>query len=708
MEVEGSNVIVLDSGSVFDNSPGSQPQIKAEVALEAMEMMSYNIFNFGNTDFTFGVDFLLNYSNQFNIPTINANIVYEDTGENITAPSKIIQVNNIEVGFIGIVSQDFSSEILLSNNINSRNIAVLDEVNALQAEINNIKNDVDIIIVLAYVGIGDSIAIANSVEGIDVIICGHNSSEESLLTVNGVYIVKAGYQGKAVGKLDLSFDESNNLNTAEGNIISLTPTIQEDIQVAMLIDEYHDRLEAIKDELLNIEQIAPDSGGYYTGYSTCAVCHSSQTNQWNATNHAIAFTSLIEMSQEYNPECFDCHTNGFGYIGGFVMSDTTPELEGVQCEMCHGAGGDHSASPSSPFGHISESTCTKCHTQERSPDFKFATYYPETLHVHPQGDYDNDTISDVADNCWEAFNPDQEDEDSDGLGDACDDCTDVDGDGYGYPRFPDNSCLLDNCPDVSNPDQTDVDSDELGDMCDSCPNDPHNDVDSDGVCGDTDNCPEVANPNQEDGDSDGLGNICDNCMDTDGDGFGNPGFPNNSCILDNCPEMTNPDQIDSDGDCMGEVCDPFPDIYDPAQADSDGDGLGDLCDNCPYNDNFGQEDSDLDGVGDVCDNCTNDHNYNQEDTYPPQTNNCGDACECEGDFDEDHDVDGTDAASFKIDFGRSGFNNPCESGDTCDGDFDCDADVDGTDATLFKSDFGRSGFSNPCPVCEMGEWCIYP
>ena len=52
---------------------------------------------------------------------------------------------------------------------------------------------------------------------------------------------------------------------------------------------------------------------------------------------------------------------------------------------------------------------------------------------------------------------------------------------------------------------------------------------------------------------------------------------------------------------------------------------------------------------------------NQEDTYPPQGNGIGDACDCEGDFDCDGDCDGTDAATFKVDFGRSTFNNPCET-----------------------------------------------
>ena len=38
-----------------------------------------------------------------------------------------------------------------------------------------------------------------------------------------------------------------------------------------------------------------------------------------------------------------------------------------------------------------------------------------------------------------------------------------------------------------------------------------------------------------------------------------------------------------------------------------------------------------------------------------------------------------------------------QPGNQCEGNFDLDQDVDGTSAALFKSDFGRSGFNNPCP-----------
>lgn len=82
-------------------------------------------------------------------------------------------------------------------------------------------------------------------------------------------------------------------------------------------------------------------------------------------------------------------------------------------------------------------------------------------------------------------------------------------------------------------------------------------------------------------------------------------------------------------------------------------------------------------------------------------------CDCEGNFDGDSDVDGSDTYLFKVDFGRSMLLNPCSGTDSCNGDFDCDQDVDGSDAVIMKGDFGRSALHNPCSSCTVDEWCSY-
>ncbi len=59
---------------------------------------------------------------------------------------------------------------------------------------------------------------------------------------------------------------------------------------------------------------------------------------------------------------------------------------------------------------------------------------------------------------------------------------------------------------------------------------------------------------------------------------------------------------------------------------------------------------------------------------------------CEGDFDNDGDVDGSDLEKLGDNFGRAN----CSLDDFCTGDFDNDGDVDGTDLAKFSEDFGNT------------------
>jgi len=196
-----------------------------------------------------------------------------------------------------------------------------------------------------------------------------------------------------------------------------------------------------------------------------------------------------------------------------------------------------------------------------------------------QADADGDGVGDVCDDCPAVPDPDQADRDANGVGDAC---QDVDGDGV--------VDVADDCPDTPNPDQADADGDGVGDACDVCPGhddradadhdrvpdacddcpsvyDPnqadrnHNgigdlcdDPDGDGIVDAFDNCPDVANPDQGDHDFDGLGDACDSCTDRDRDGFGDPGFPANTCPRDDCPYIADPGQEDANGDGIGDAC----------------------------------------------------------------------------------------------------------------------------------------------------------
>jgi len=68
---------------------------------------------------------------------------------------------------------------------------------------------------------------------------------------------------------------------------------------------------------------------------------------------------------------------------------------------------------------------------------------------------------------------------------------------------------------------------------------------------------------------------------------------------------------------------------------------------------------------------------------------------CEGDFDRDGDVDGSDLAIFAADFGRT----DCYFTGDCEGDFDYNGRVDVSDLAVFAADFGRTDC--PCALLPM-------
>lgn len=111
----------------------------------------------------------------------------------------------------------------------------------------------------------------------------------------------------------------------------------------------------------------------FAGSDICGECHADTYATEIQTAHAGALQTLSKIGMGNNPACLPCHTVGYKLPYGFVNAAQTPTLAGVQCENCHGAGGNHVTSESDPIVRprveLAAEVCGGCHTDSHHPTY---------------------------------------------------------------------------------------------------------------------------------------------------------------------------------------------------------------------------------------------------------------------------------------------------------------------------------------------------
>ena len=127
------------------------------------------------------------------------------------------------------------------------------------------------------------------------------------------------------------------------------------------------------------------TGNGFMGYSRCYGCHDDKINGWLGTAHSTALNDVITMPPSVQQNCLVCHSVGYGQPGGFVDTNSTPQLANVGCEACHGPAGAH-LSPGGtrlyhPVNTIAAEVCGGCHNDSHNPTYSEWTNSPHAAVV---------------------------------------------------------------------------------------------------------------------------------------------------------------------------------------------------------------------------------------------------------------------------------------------------------------------------------------
>ncbi len=377
------NLILLSLGDLTGRV-GRQDEIKMETAIESLDLMGYAAHNIGEKDLDMGTD-LLDYLSQIsNVDFISSNIDFTTQALNIKPyVIKEIKTKNttLKVGVLGIVSLE-----LLESDY--QGLEVMDPSLSLKPLLRDLQDKTDILILLSHAEMEESIVIAEECPELDLIISGHLVDRPDLYIekVNHTSVIPVGEKGKYVGEITLApqqkwTDEDEHFNNLPP-AIEITPLdgeFADSPEIEALLSIYQQRL--MDEELLaQVFKSDPPSNLTYIGNDDCVLCHNKIFKHWEVTGHASAYETLVKAGHEYDPECVECHVVGLNFFTGFETIESTPELKGVGCESCHGAGSDHKEIQSRDYGMVNVENCEICHNDEHSPNFEFKEYWKKIKH----------------------------------------------------------------------------------------------------------------------------------------------------------------------------------------------------------------------------------------------------------------------------------------------------------------------------------------
>ena len=210
---EEENVLYAISGDMFRGSV-IDSEYKGISTIEIMNLLSPDVVTLGNHEVDYGIAHLLFIEKCAQFPIINANMYLTTNQVRLFRSHIILNVDGMNILFIGILTQD-----VLSATRQDKLIGSIVDVREAAQEVGKICNayqteDIDFTVLLTHIGFESDKELASILDprwGVDLIIGGHSHTLlEKPEVVAGIPIVQAAYGTSQIGRFDITVDTDTN------------------------------------------------------------------------------------------------------------------------------------------------------------------------------------------------------------------------------------------------------------------------------------------------------------------------------------------------------------------------------------------------------------------------------------------------------------------------------------------------------------------
>ena len=403
LRADGWPIVAIDCGGLVKGF-GRQAELKFHLSVDAMQKMGYDAIALGKTDLRLPAGELLSRvasSEGAASPFLSANVAVFGFEAEMTADHRVVEAGGVRVGITSVLGTAWQKEI------NNTDVEMAEPEAKLRAILPKLKEQSDLVVLLAHATMEESKALALAFPEIDIVVTGggHPEPPEVMeILPGGTKFIQVGEKG--MNAIVLGIYDGGKIVYQR---VPLDSRFEDSRDMKEFMKQYQQQLKADGLAGLGIRQVPhPEANelGRFVGSKKCESCHEASYEVWKKTGHADAWETLVklEVPRIHDPECISCHVVGwhpteyFPYESGFLSEAETPKLIDVGCESCHGPGEKHVQAESGSDEELQKKLqkamvvtkeqaqhdktrwCLNCHDLDNSPDFNFEEYWPHVEH----------------------------------------------------------------------------------------------------------------------------------------------------------------------------------------------------------------------------------------------------------------------------------------------------------------------------------------
>ncbi len=251
------SLILLDAGDRFSGTIFYTMRKSQDIAT-LMQKMNYDAMALGNHDFDDGLPELIKFTQTVTPPLLASNVIFPSNHPltKKVLPALVLHRNGKQIGIIGSLAPETKT-----TSSHAEEISLEEPIDKIRPLIEKLKQQgVNIIILLNHLGFDKDELLAQQLTDIDIIVSGHthtllsNSSDENaqgpypVIVQNPqnkpVLIVSAGIGGHHVGRLSVTFDETGEIVSFNGDTIPMDEKILPDNEIKTTIEKLNQKLSA--------------------------------------------------------------------------------------------------------------------------------------------------------------------------------------------------------------------------------------------------------------------------------------------------------------------------------------------------------------------------------------------------------------------------------------------------------------------------------